>query len=386
MTSQWSEMVDQGMLIEWTQQFVRTPSPQTEQFEADPAVQAFIDGAEQLVAQNGLPHRRDSMGNLIVEVGPVSQRGVVLMAYAMTHPAGNMKSPFAGELIEAQGGMAVRGRGVSEQKGPLAAALAATLAAHRSGRLAGRLSFVLSSARETGRHDAARVALAALEGRPTTAIIAAGTSGRVSLGNKGRVDVLITVHGRSAHSSTPWCGLDAVAGAGEVIRRLGRLELGGHEHVGLGHATLVPTSIRSLPEATHTIQREVRMVWDRRLLPGDTAAGALAQIRAKLQDVAPWSVKVEAGPVMHPSEVAAHGELVSSIDRGHLSAALAAPARFYSHGSLDAGLFTEEGIEATMWGPGPMDQWHSDDEYVLASELYAGAIGYYAFIRDYLIR
>jgi acetylornithine deacetylase len=379
------DVVSQATLVEWTQRFVRFASPQTERFEEEPAVQAFIGDVDALLHDLEIPFCRDPMGSLIVELGPTSGRSAVLMAYAMTHPATSMRNPYGGEIVSIDGVPAIRGRGVSEQKAPLAAALAATYAAYRSGGLTGRLVFTVSSAGETGRHDAARSILASLATRPTAAVIVIGTTGQVSLANKGRIDVQIIVHGRAAHSSTPWRGLDAVAGAREVMRRLEALDLGGRLHSGLGNATLALTSIKSFPDATHTIQSEVRITYDRRLLPGDQPEAALAQIQTELKDVARWRVEVNLGPVMFPSEIRSDGELIKSISRGHLKAGLPVPANFYSHGSLDAGLFCNEGIEATMWGPGAMDQWHSDDEYVLTSDLWNGARAYYAFIRDYLM-
>jgi acetylornithine deacetylase len=377
-------VVSETDLVKWTQDFVRHASPQTRLFEAEPTVLAFIEKVGYLLDELGLPYRRDDMGNLIVEIGPPSDRSVMLMAYAMTHPASNMVTPYGGEIIQVDGVDAIRGRGVSEQKGSLAAALAATYAAYRSSDLAGRLVFTVSTAGETGRHDAARAILRALKVRPTAAVVVIGTTGRVALGNKGRIDVLITVKGRAAHSSTPWEGLDAVAGAREVMNLLDALDVGDREHKGLGKATLALTSIHSFPEATHTIQGEVRMVYDRRLLPGDSPDMALAQIRTAVDKVGRWQVGVAQGPEMYPSEVATDSRLVECIMKGHRHVGLPPPAFFHSHGSLDAGLFTKEGIEATMWGPGQMGQWHSDDEYILVSDLCRGAEAYYAFLHEYL--
>lgn len=380
------DFVGEPTLVEWTQRFVRHASPQTERFEAEPAVQSFIqDEVAPLLQSLAIPFRRDEMGNLIVEIGPSSDRCVVLMAYAMTHPASNMSNPYGGEIITVDGKPAIRGRGVSEQKASLAAALAATYAACRRGKLNGRLVFTVSTAGETGRHDAARTILRSLQTPPTAAVIVIGTSGRVSLANKGRIDVLIAVQGRAAHSSTPWRGLDAVAGAREVMNRMETLNLGAREHHGLGQATLALTSIRSFPEATHTIQSEVRMTYDRRLLPGDSPDDALSQISTALKDVQPWRVQVKLGPVMFPSEIMPDCRLMTSIAQGHRDAGLEPSAFFYSHGSLDAGLFANQNVEATMWGPGEMDQWHSDNEYILISDLSRGAQAYDAFLRDYLM-
>ena len=114
-------------VVEWTRSFVRHPSPQTERFEHEPQVQSFItDQVVPLLRKLALPWRRDGMGNLLVELGPErSDRSLMLMAYAMTHPANRMLNPYAGELIEDSAGVHIRGRGVSEQKGSLVAALAA---------------------------------------------------------------------------------------------------------------------------------------------------------------------------------------------------------------------------------------------------------------------
>src|SRR5258708_8994197 len=71
----------------------------------------------------------------------------------MPPPANRMPDPYAGGLIEDAGGAYVRGRGVSEQKGSLAAALAAVNAAAHRLSLRGRLIFTVSTAGATGRHD-----------------------------------------------------------------------------------------------------------------------------------------------------------------------------------------------------------------------------------------
>jgi len=379
--------IDEARLVEWAQAFVRYPSPQTERFEAEPAVLGFIaDCVAPLVEELGLPARRDAMGNLIVELGPESGRpGILLMAYAMTHPASSMDQPYGGEIVESGRGAALRGRGVAEQKGSLAAALAAVAAAHRQGGLGGRLVFTVSTAGETGRHDAAISIVEALGQTPELGVIVIGSGRRVALGNKGRIDLEITVRGTASHSSTPWLGVDAIAGARQVIERLGNLDLGDDQHPGLGRATLTPTHVRSWPEATHTVQNEVRLTFDRRLLPGQAPEPALEQVRAALAGIAPCRVEVRPGPYMYPGEVAEDGALISAIREGHARAGLAAPELFWSHGCLDAGYLIEQGCQCTMWGPGDMELWHSDEETVAVADLIDGARAYLGFIESALM-
>ena len=375
-------------MVAWTRAFVRHPSPQTERFEQEPQVQSFIGGeVVPLVQRLGLPWRRDRMGNLLVELGPQrADRSLMLMAYAMTHPANRMHDPYAGELIEDATGAHVRGRGVSEQKGSLAAALAAVKTAADRLALRGRLVFTVSTAGETGRHDAAISICEALGFFPKLAVIVIGTTGRVALANKGRIDAIVTVRGKAAHSSTPWVGVNAIDGARRVLECVAAVDVGGHEHAGLGQATLTPTSMRSWPEATHTVQDEVRLVFDRRLLPGDDPQAAFSAIAAAADIGEPWQVKTEFGPFMYPAEIAPDGAFMRAVSGGCRRMGLPSPPTFHSHGALDAGFFCFKGAEAAMWGPGAIEQWHSEDERIAVTDLAAGAVSYLGMIEEYLCR
>jgi acetylornithine deacetylase len=380
-------VADRQTLIAWAQKFARYPSQQTALFEQEPEVQGFVaDCVMPLVRELGLPARRDRMGNLLVELGPQNaDRSLMLMAYAMTHPAAAMKNPFAGELIDTPAGQAVRGRGISEQKGSLASALAATLAAHRARALKGRLILTVSTAGETGRHDAAEAMIDALGFVPRLGVIVIGTTSRISLGNKGRLDVLVKISGKAAHSSTPWAGVSAIEGLRQVLDQLATFSPSGAPHHGLGSPTLTPTFVETKPRATHTVQGEAVLTLDRRLLPGQSPDMALAEIRDAIRLPPPWRLAVEPGPFMYPAEIKPDGALARSVAQGARAAGLQAPPHFWSHGALDAGYLCHIGCEAAMWGPGPMDSWHSNEESILASDLVEGAAAYEALIRDYLM-
>jgi acetylornithine deacetylase len=372
-------------VIEWTQRFVRYASPQTDRFEAEPQVQGFIgECAAPLAADLGLPVRRDRMGNLLCELGPAGDRSLLLMAYAMTHPASSMREPYAGELVSTPEGRAVRGRGVAEQKGSLAAALAATAAA-RTLPLKGRLTLAVSSAGETGRHDAASAILEAIGHVPRLGIVVIGTTGRASLGNKGRIDVTVEISGRAAHSSTPWAGVNAIDGARLVLDQLARLAITKGAHRGLGEATITTNFIESFPRATHTIQNRVAITLDRRLLPGQQPDAAFHEIRRGLSLPEPWRLDVRMGAFMHACEIADDGRLMTAIRSGCRARGVPAPETFWSHGALDAGYLTQAGCETAMWGPGPQERWHSDDEIVHVADLVAGAEGYLGLITAALV-
>ena len=369
-------------IVAWTRAFVRHASPQTERFEQEPQVQSFLgETVVPLLRELSLPCRRDAMGNVLVEFGPPRRKpSLMLIAYAMTHPANRMRDPFAAELIEDAAGAHIRGRGVAEQKGSLAAALAAVKSAAVELDLRGRLVFAVSAAGETGRHDAAASICAALGDCPSLVVVVLGTNGRVALASKGRIDVSVTVRGRAAHSSTPWMGVNAIEGARRVLDRVLAIDVGAKKHASLGQASLTATAVRSWPEATHTVQDEVRLVFDRRLLPGDDPQAAFAAIAAAADIGPPWSVESARGPFMYPAEIAPDGVLMRTAAQGCARMGLPPPATFHSPGALDAGYFCHLGAEAAMWGPGAVEQWHSDDERIAVADLIAGAAAYRGMI------
>ena len=377
--------IDEDRLVAWLQRFVRRPSEQSELAEADPAVHAFIrEGVAPLLAEAGMAHRFDACGNLLAEAGPADTgRSLAIVAYAMTHPAAAMRDPFAGECVDTPEGRAVRGRGVAEQKAALAAALGAVLDAVRADRLGGRLVFAVLTAGETGRHDAIAAAMAALGAWPRAAVICIGTGNAVAIGNKGRIDFDVIVGGRAAHSSTPWQGVDAIAGAARVLAQLEAFVIPVPPHPAFGPATLTPTAIRSGPAATHTIQDHVRITCDRRLLPGEEAAAAFAAITAAVRLDPPWSLAFERGPVMFANELAPDAALVRQFARAQASAGLPA-ACIHCSFALDAGFFGQAGVECVMFGPGTIDEFHSSEERVRVSDLVAAANAYRALIREVL--
>lgn len=377
--------VNSDTILRWASQLVAFPSPQTALFEREPQVQAYLTGPViDILEEAGLSWRRDDMGSIIVEIGPKTEgKNLMLMGYAMTHPANRMQDAYSSEVIG--GGSRLRGRGLAEQKGALTAALLATAMA-KDLDLKGRVTLVISSAGETGRHDAAKATMEAMDYRPDAAIICIGTTGKVALANKGRIDVEIKVHGKSAHSSTPWAGVDAIEGARKVLERVLSVDLGEAEHSGLGRPTLTATALRSWPEATHTLQDEVSLVFDRRLLPGEDDTAAFAAIAQAAEISGPWRVDTQKGPHMFPAEITTDGALFTAITAGAAAMGCAQPETFYSNGALDAGLFHTMGIEATMWGPGEQALWHADEESIALADIENGTLAYLGLIKEWCAR
>jgi acetylornithine deacetylase len=352
---------------------LRYPSTQTGRLEADPQLKKFITEiiAPRLAELTGSVGTIDAMGNLIWRLGGTSDetsKGLLLMGYAMTFPAASMKEPFSGALVDGKAfgvvAQCVLGRGACEQKGALAAMIAAAgIVARAQLALRAPLILAVSLAGETGRHDAAKFILDNDAISARSAVVGLGTNNRICLGNKGRIDVEIIVRGKSAHSSMPEKGVNAVEGFRRVMECLDRLPLRAGHH-GLGNATLTVTQVTSGPDISHTIPDVCRAMLDRRLLPGEDPDEAFREIQEALQELSGWSIAVRRGAFMYPSEVAKDGPLVTATTSASRELTKRESELFYSPAALDAGFLNRKGIETIMFGPGDLRFAHTDKEAV----------------------
>jgi succinyl-diaminopimelate desuccinylase len=359
---------------------VQHPSPQTERLEAEPQVLALIrDVVKPELEQAGLHPSIDEKGNLVLRLNGRGNSGrLMLVGYAMNAAPSTMQNPYSGAIVDGSpyelDGECVWGRGACEQKGSLAAMMAATrfIGANRI-ELPADLYFVVSTAGETGRHDSLAYVLD--HGKVKTDWCIIDGPPEIQLGNKGRVDVLVTVRGKQAHSSRPWEGINAIEGAMKVFERLKPLMPYPEEkaHPELGKVTLTPNAMESFPKATHTIQSECRIMFDRRLLPGDDPRKAVQQMRDAIGKIAPFEIEIEPRDFMYPSEVGKDAEVVRALDHG-IGAMLGQEAKYsFSTAANDTGLFNFRGIQAINYGARDVRFQHTDHDLVSVSKVFDAA-------------
>ncbi len=357
---------------------VKVPSPQTDRFEAEPLLAQFIRGAvEPRLRAMGIDDiRYDGMNNLIARHGADSTgKSLMLISNAMNQPQSTMANAYDGDVEDGARlglpGEVVLGKGASEQKANMAAMLHAMETVIAAGLpVNGRLVFLCCVSGETGRHDAIR---SVVEGEGVRADMAllGGTSLKLTLGNRGRIDSFIRVRGAPFHSSAPAKGCNAITGALEVIRRLGeQLELAG-DHPALGKPTFAINHIRSFPDSTHTIQGECEITLDRRLLPGDDPDEKFAAIRDIVMQVdgmtdpasgQAWSVEITQGPFMYPSLVDRDSPIVRAVCASARTMLGAEPETFYTTTAFDQGYLNHVGIPCANYGCGEDRYAHTDDD------------------------
>ena len=359
---------------------VRFASPQTRLLEAEPQVLALIrDVVKPELEQAGLHPAIDKMGNLILRLKGQSPQGrLMLVGYAMCAAPSTMQNPYSGEIVDGAPykltGECVWGRGACEQKGSLAAMMAAMrfLGAHRV-ELPSDLYFIVSTAGETGKHDSLAYVLD--HGSVTADWCILDGPPEIQLGNKGRVDVLVIVKGKQAHSSRPWEGLNAIDGAMRVLERLKPLMPipESRSHPDLGGVSLTSNAIESFPKATHTVQSECRIMFDRRLLPGDDPARAIQQIKDAIGIIEPFEIEVSPRDFMYPSEVKQDAEVVQVLEQGIRTMLNYEPRFSYSTAANDTGLFNHRGIQAINYGSRQVQLQHTDHDLVPLDSVFNAA-------------
>jgi acetylornithine deacetylase/succinyl-diaminopimelate desuccinylase-like protein len=374
---------------------VKVPSPQTELLEDEPLLKAFITSAiEPRLRTMGFSDiRYDPMGNLIATYGAgASNKSLMLIGNAMNQPAATMPNPYAGDVVDGATyrlpGECVMGKGASEQKANVAAMLHAmeTVIASKI-PINGKLIFTCCVSGETGKHDAIKSVVEGAGVRADMAVLG-GTGLKITLGNRGRIDVFVTVKGSPCHSSRPWDGVNAITGATEAIRLLLDKVKVDKTHPQLGRQSLTVNHIRSFPESTHTVQERCEFTLDRRLLPGEDPNDAFAEIERIAKEVArikdpvsgkTYGVEVRLGPYMYPLLVTTESPVVRALLRAS-EVMLGKPAEtYYSPSAFDQGYLNHVGIATANFGPGEHQYAHTDHD-MASVERTADAAKVYAFM------
>ena len=373
--------VDRDYLVDFVRRAIAYPTPVTDEGETDDQVLGFL---EELLATElemlGLDLVDfDEMGNVCGRIDGADRNSppLLLVGFSMTHPAASMPDAFTPFLRDGsdygEQGQVIVGRGAGEQKGPLGSAVAALEALRRAGQNPrSDVHLVCLASGETGRHDAIRSAIDHFRLEPAGAVVAVCTSNDIVIGHKGRVDIEVTIQGRSAHSSSPDLGVNALTGAAEAMRRIAGIQPG-EADPDLGPRTITPVGLETFPKATHTIPAEARLMLDCRLLPGDTPDAIVSQLAGALAGLDPYEIELEPGDVMFPSDVAPDSWLVETLARSVERTKGSKPDLLRISAATDSGYLNGHGIPAVLFGPGDITKAHTDEDYVSIDEAVAAA-------------
>jgi putative selenium metabolism hydrolase len=221
----------------------------------------------------------DRIGNVVGRIGPGAGPRLLYNGHMDTVGVGDpgawTHDPFGAEIDDGL----LYGRGATDMKGPLASLVYGAKALKDSGvRLAGDL-YVVGVVQEEPCEGYAMRVLVEEEGlQPDWVVLAEPSNLRVTRGHRGRMEMHVTVRGRSAHASMPHLGENAIYGAARIIFSLELLADMLAEDPFLGKGTLAVTRIENTAGSKNVIPDSCTFIIDRRLTLGETEAKALAEV------------------------------------------------------------------------------------------------------------
>ncbi len=307
---------------------------------------------------------------------------LLLIAYTDVAPPGPGSewdsAPFSGDIRDGR----LHGRGSVENKSALSAAVYAVNALSNLG-IAWRGSVMLAAVcdEEAGAAKGIQYLLDSGVLDADMGINCVSTRlTTIDVARKGVLQANLYVYGRSSHGSRPWQGLNAIDKTVDALHALRPLEqdLRCRTHPLCGHATLNTGTIAG-GTVINMVPARCCVGLDRRLVPGETHAGALDEIRAVLEEYSrkdpDFSFSLEQTVSTPALEVAVDSPPVKAL----LAACTAVNGARPVTGGQDAGTavgFIAErlGIPVPAFGPGDyLDSSLCPNESINLSEVHKAA-------------
>lgn len=326
---------------------------------------------------------------------------VLLEGHLDTVPVGDESvwtvSPF--EAIVQNG--SIFGRGASDMKGAVAAmTVAAAWFAAENKNFIGTISIAGTVHEECFEGVASREISSAIQ--PDYVVIGEASDLKVTIGQRGRAEIVIETFGKPAHSAHPENGVNAVHLMTKIMDKIAQLPL--TRHPVLGDGTCVLTDIKSLPyPGASVVPSNCRVTYDRRLLAGEkpeTVIEPFQRIISELTDGDPdFRAKVyfaEGKDSCYTGESISatrffpawlHSEeepFIRSVIGNLRQAGFPAEISYYSfctNGSHYAG---EAGIPTLGFGPSVEHLAHTVDEHIEVEQLISSMRGYLCILKALL--
>jgi len=355
----------------------RSQNPRDGESQVGAYIASFLErlGLE-VTSPEALAGRANVVGRLRGEGGG---KTLAFNTHMDTVPEGNgwTRDPFGAEVIDGK----LYGRGSADAKGPLAAFLAAIEVIVNSGvRLRGDLVMTAVVDEEAG-SAGARKLVPALD--VDLALVGEPTSMQVGIAHRGSLRPELVVTGRTAHSSRPEQGINAIYQSVPVIEAFlayaQRIRVLSHPLCGSPSAAI---TMMSAGIAENVVPGVCEMTLDRRMIPGELEADVIVEIEGVLADVrrSRPDVDVAIARMLVTTGGASELEPTHPLIELALAGATAATGKQAAiiglSGACDMTHFRARGVPCVVLGPGDSAQAHQPDEHIDLRDLNQGALAY----------
>ena len=309
--------------------------------------------------------------SVLARVGSKGGYELVFNSHMDTVPIGEEKAwrvdPFGGQIIDDE----LYGRGSADAKGCLAGMIMAAKALKEAGVELKRGHLVLNPVgdEETLGLQGAKWILDQGLIRPDGVIIGEITTNKIAIAHKGILWLKLVTHGRTAHASTPWEGVNAIDKMVDLLAAI-RSEVG--TRLAARRHPLTPPPSMNLGiinggVKTNVVADRCEAIIDRRLLPNETVEDArqeFIEVIRKVQSKDPtFQAELEVIVTGSPLETAPDAELTRVCQRAARDLGLSDELVGYQQAS-DGRFFSERGIPTILIGPGIPELAHTPNEHV----------------------
>ncbi len=221
----------------------------------------------------------DSMGNTVGRIGD-GQRILLYDSHIDTVGIGNPEEwdwdPFIGKIEKGR----FYARGACDEKGSTPPMIYGLKIARDLGLLDGWTAYYFGNMEEWC-DGIAPHALVEHEGiHPDYVVIGEPTKMQVYRGHKGRVEIEVIARGRSAHAASNHLGDNAIYKVLPLIEGVSKLEPQLGDDPFLGHGKITVSDMKVSTPSINAVPDLARVYIDRRVTFGETAEGAVAQVKA----------------------------------------------------------------------------------------------------------
>lgn len=381
----------QAAMINFAQQLVRIPSlpGQENEIAAVIAQEMYNLGYDDVWS--------DQAGNVIGKING-SDGPVVLLNGHMDHVdpgpvEGWLYSPFSGMIAEGE----LWGRASADMKGPVACMMYATSLFKQLGITPpGDVLMTVAVMEEIGGLGTQYLA-SQLEA--DVAICGEPSRNTLRRGHRGRVGLIVTFKGRSAHASMPHLAVNPHYGAAAFLHRLPTLMMAQDE--ALSAATVAPTLYATDQISPNVTPGEVYLTLDWRSVPTEPAEQIVAKIQNLLEicltseglddiqarvevpaiELTTYTGMVKTFPAIFPS-------FLLSVDNPFVRAARATLVEVLGRDdsvdiwpfATDGGHLMAAGIPTIGFGPGDERLAHTNQERINLAQMSEALMGYAALI------
>lgn len=377
---------DRANLLTFLRDLVRIPSPSSE----EGAVAERI--AREMKALGFAEVRTDVIGNVVGRVGAAEGPTLMLNAHMDTVRVSAEDSwrrdPFGAEVEDG----VLYGLGSSDMKGGLAAMVYGAKLLHdadlpRNGNVV--VACVVQEEACEGLGTRVLVEESGL--RPDWVVVGEPTDLNVSRGQRGRLEMRVVAHGKSAHAASPHLGENAIYVAARLVFGLELLaeQLGEDDFLGPG--TLAVTDISSRAGSRNAVPDQCTLIIDRRLTLGENETKALSEVQRVVAregvdadvEVSGYRASSYKGYECQTREfypawvIAADHPLVEATVRA-AQAQLKRRPQITRWGFSTEGVYTAgtANIPTVGFGPGQEELAHTADEHVRLEDVYSAATVY----------